>query len=101
MANSKGTATVGTDESKSFTQSLINIFRLNIFEQTQGKKAKLRSSSAKNALSKTTTKERDRVKKLKRLVARRKEEKKKKTVWRDYLERLAKGKLQKGEKPPQ
>jgi hypothetical protein len=100
-ANSKGTATVGNSDSKVFTQSLINIFRLNIFEQSQAKRAKLRSKSSKNPLSKITTKERDRIKKLKRLAGRRREESKKKKMWKDYLERLAKGKLQKGEKPPQ
>jgi hypothetical protein len=100
-ANSKGTSTIGNSESKVFTQSLINIFRLNIFEQSQAKRAKLRSRSSKNPLAKTTTKERDRIKKLKRFAARRKEESKKKCAWKDYLQRLAKGKLQKGEKAPQ
>lgn len=99
--NKKGTATVGCGESKGFTQSLINIFRLNIFEQQFGKKAKARSRSAKNVVSKTTTKERDRLKKIKKMITRRKEEQKKKKAWRDYLFRLAKGKLEKGEKPPQ
>ena len=100
-ANSKGTSTIGNSESKVFTQSLINIFRLNIFEQSQAKRAKLRSRSSKNPLAKTTTKERDRIKKLKRFAARRKEESKKKSAWKDYLQRLAKGKLLKGEKAPQ
>ena len=96
----KGTGTVGSTESKGFTQSVINIFRLNMFEESQAKKNKHRSRTPKNQLSKTTTIQRDRVKKLKKMVARRKEEQKKKKLWKDYLERLAKGKLVKGEKAP-
>lgn len=88
-------------DAKSFTQSVINIFRLNMFEQTlNAKKAKKRGPTTKGSSSKTTIKERERVKKLKRLVLRRKEEQKKRKLWKEYLVKLAKGKLTKGEKPP-
>lgn len=96
----RGNGTVGCDSAKSFSNSVINIFRLNMFENAAAKKTKLRSRSAKQPLSKTSTKQKDRVKKLKRMTGRRKEEQKKKKVWQDYLERLAKGKVAKGEKPP-
>lgn len=96
----KGTTVVGADSAKAFTHSLVNIFRLNMFEQPTARKVKLRGRSTKQPLSKTTTKKNDRVKKLKRMTGRRKEEQKKKKAWQDYVERLAKGKLAKGEKPP-
>jgi hypothetical protein len=98
--NKKGTAAVVADGAKGFTHSLLNIFRLNMFDQVAPTKAKLRGRSAKQPLSKTTTKKNDRLKKLKRMTGRRREEHKKKKAWQDYVERLAKGKLVKGEKPP-
>lgn len=99
-ANKKGTGVVAPEAIKTFTHSLVNIFRLNMFDQVETAKAKARTRSAKQPLSKTTTKKNERVKKIKRMTGRRKEEQKKKKAWEDYVQRLAKGKLAKGEKPP-
>ena len=89
-----------SESSRQFTQSIINIFRLNMFEDKQTEARKKRSKTPKSSSSKRTLRERERVKKIKKLISRRKEEAKKKKIWKEYLVRLAKGKLAKGEKPP-
>jgi hypothetical protein len=71
-----------------------------MFEAAENKKVKKRTRTPKNQLSKTSNIARERVKKLKKMIARRKEERKKKQVWKEYLMKLAKGKLAKNEKPP-
>lgn len=77
-----------------------NIFRLNLFDERALKRTKKNIRSPRNPLSKKTVRERERVKKHKRLSSRRKEEHKKKKIWREYLVKLGKGRLAKGEKPP-
>lgn len=96
----KGTTQVEAQNAQKFAQSITNIFRLNMFEEAVPAALKKKAKSPKQSSSKRTVKERERVKLIKRLTFKRREEAKKRKVWREYLVRLAKGQLAKGEKAP-
>lgn len=98
--NKKGTTQIEPQNALKFAQSITNIFRLNMFEEAVPEPPKKKGRSPKQSSSKRTVKDRERVKLIKRLISKRREEAKKRKVWREYLVRLAKGQLAKGEKAP-
>ncbi len=84
---------VPREQAKSFGQSLINIYRLNCFKSAPDtiKKKKIAKPSQKNPKSKTTLKQKERVKFFKgkkEEAKKRKEEIKKR---KEFLYKLAKG----------